>query len=96
MIQSMPLLTVEFSASRTYVDLLDNKFMLLMKKKYLDQNASYIEREWAILLYFKVLLTVERLKGQDIDMEKIIHEQWEIDRPTITRIAEDAISEITQ
>lgn len=96
MIQSMPLLTLESSGVRTYVDLLENKFMLLMKRKYLDKNASYIEREGALLLYFKVLITVERLKGQDIDMEKIINEQWEIDRPTISRIAEDAISEIAK
>ena len=93
-IQSMPLVTVKTSANRTYVDILENKFMMLMKRKYLDQNASYAEREGAILLYFRTLLTNERLKGEEVDMDELIRYAGEIDRPTIIRMAEDAISEI--
>ena len=94
MIQSMPLVTVKSSDKRTYVDTLENKFMMLMKRKYLNQEVSYADREAAILLYFRVMLTFERLKGEDVDIEQLINKQWEIDRPTIMRIAEDAISEI--
>jgi hypothetical protein len=94
LIQSMPLVTVKSSNKRTYVDILENKFMMHMKRKYLNQDASYVEREGAILLYFRTMLTFERLKGEDVDMEELINRRWEIDRPTIMRIAEDAIAEI--
>ena len=70
------------------------QFMLLMRKTYLDSGKNLLERESALLLYFRTLLTVERLKGEEVDLQSIINEQWLIDRPTITRIAEDAISEI--
>lgn len=94
LIQSMPLVTVKSGGKRTYVDTLENKFMMLMKRKFLNQDASYEDREAAILLYFRTMLTFERLKGEDVDMDELINRRWEIDRPTIMRIAEDAISKI--
>ncbi|OLS25248.1 MAG: hypothetical protein HeimC2_19240 [Candidatus Heimdallarchaeota archaeon LC_2] len=94
LIQSMPQLIVKKMGKRTYVDSLDNKFTIHMKKTFLNQAKSYEERESALLLYFKALLTFERIRGEYIDIESIVNENWKIDRPTIVRIAEEALSEI--
>ncbi|MHA2030510.1 MAG: hypothetical protein ACXAB7_09740 [Candidatus Kariarchaeaceae archaeon] len=91
-IQSMPLLIVKKMGKRTYVDTIENKFMILMKKHFLDKNRDLIERESAVLLYFRSLLTIEKLKGKEVTIEELVDSNWNIDRPTIKRIAEDALS----
>ena len=91
-IQSMPLLIVKEIGKRTYVDTLENKFMMLMKKHFLDENRDLIERESALLLYFKSMLVNEKLKGKDVTIEELIESSLNIDRPTIKRIAENALS----
>jgi hypothetical protein len=95
-IQSMPRLEMSKKGRRTYLSTLENKFMLLVKKIYLDQKKSYQYRESALLLYFKGLLALERLKGDPMDIGTIVNESWIIDRPTIVRIAEEAFSELNE
>ncbi|MHA2253759.1 MAG: hypothetical protein ACXAD7_25590 [Candidatus Kariarchaeaceae archaeon] len=91
-IQSMPLLMTKKKGKRTYLDTIENKFMLLMKKQFLDKNRDLIERESALLLYFKSLLVNEKLKGKDVTIEELIESSVNIDRPTIKRIVEEALS----
>lgn len=93
-IQSMPYLTITKERTRTYVGTLENKFMLLMRKNFLDQKRDIVERESAVLLYFKILLNHEKLRGEDISIEEIIAENWMLDRPTIRRIAKDAVNQL--
>lgn len=60
-----------------------------MKKISQDPTKEYDERMSATLLYFRTSLLMERLLGETIDVDKIIQESWEIDRPTIVKIAEE-------
>ncbi|MCE7734671.1 MAG: hypothetical protein GPJ54_07335 [Candidatus Heimdallarchaeota archaeon] len=94
MIQSNPRLTLVKKGKRTYLDLKDNKFTMHMRKIFQNQQKNYEERESALLLYFKAMLTLERIAGEPIDMESIVNEGWKIDRPTIVRIAEEALLDI--
>lgn len=69
--------------------------MLHMKKIYFNQGKSEQDCESAILLYFKGLLAMERLTGEEVDIELLINQNWEISRPTIKRIASDAMKELS-
>lgn len=93
-IQSMPKLFVKKKGTRTYLSSIENKFMLHMKKIYQNPEKLEQDRESAILLYFKTLLAMERLTGEQVDIESIVNESWKIDRPTIVRLAEEALSKL--
>lgn len=93
MIQSMPRLKVLKKGKRTYLDSLDNKFTMHMRKIFQNQDKNYEDRKSAINLYLNAIMAIERVRGESIDMESIINENWKIDRPTIVRIAEEALSE---
>jgi hypothetical protein len=93
-IQQQPLLEVTRTGTRTYVDIRENRFMLLMKRRFLNVELSSTERESALLLYFRSLITEERLKGEEIDLQTLVDSQWTIDRPTVVRIAEEVLEEL--
>ena len=95
-IQSRPRLTVKSVGSRTYLHSLDNKFTMHMRRIFQNQDKNYEDRKSALLLYFNATLLMERLQGDHITVDSIIKESWEIDRPTIVRIAEEALLEINE
>lgn len=93
-IQSKPQILVRREKKRTNISLIENKFMLHMKKLYMNSSMNDLDREGALLLYYKSMLNLEKAKAQDVSIENLIEENWKIDRPTIKRIAEDAYMEL--
>lgn len=94
-IQAQPLLLSSNQGKRTYVDVLENKFMLLMKKQFLNPSLSYITRESALLLYFNALLTTEKTRENLPTIDEVVKQNLQLDRPTIRKLAEDALSELS-
>ena len=70
--------------------------MMLMKSRINDTNASYNERGGAIVLYFKVMVKTERLKGKKYDLQILLDDLQEMKRPIISKIVGEAISELSK
>ena len=88
-IQQMPKLVIKKEAKKTYVDVLDSKFMVSLKNRMYDPELNYEERSSAALMYLKILINIERSKGEEINWKELITDPWEISRPTIIRLAEE-------
>ena len=93
-IQRAPLIHVQKSGRKTIVEPLENGFLQMMRRKYLDPNAVFVEREAAILLYLRALSTMERTTGEPIDLETVLLQNLEMDRPIITKVAKEAIERL--
>ena len=93
-IQSSPRLHLMKKGNRKYISQRDNGFSLYMKRIFLDPSRKYDERKNALLLYFNAIIALEKLNEEVIDIERIIEESWELDRPTIIKMREEALADL--
>ena len=95
-IQSSPRITLVQKGKRKYIDQHDNKFTLYMKRIFLNPSKDYEERKSALLLYFHALIALEKMKADYVDIEGIIKESWELDKPTIVRMTDKALTDLNE
>ena len=65
-IQSQPRIRVTKMGSHTYIERLENRYLIMMRKRILDSNLSLKERTDAIHDYINALLTLERIDDMRI------------------------------
>jgi len=94
MIQNSPRLRVVSEGKRTYVSIYDSKFMSSLKRKFYDPDRNFIDRAAAITIYLKILINTEKSKSKEINWREFVEDQWQISRPTVIKIGEEAMLEI--
>ena len=65
-IQSQPRIRVTKMGSQTYIERLENKYLIMMRKRILDSNLTLKERTNAMNDYINALLTLEKIEDMRI------------------------------
>ena len=87
-IQNMPRVEVGKKGKTTIVRSVDNNFMLHLRNRMYNTGLSYEEREAAAAMYIKILINIEKGRGDEIDWKSLINDPWKISRPTIVQLVE--------
>jgi hypothetical protein len=91
-IQSMPRVSVYSEGRKTFVEIIENKFLIYLRQRIYNQTLSYEERQAAAAMYVKVMVNEEKVRGEDIDWKSLIDDPWEISRPRIIQLVEEGKS----
>jgi len=60
-IQSQPRIRITKMRSQTYIERLENKYLIMMRKRILDSNLTLQERTDSMNDYINALLTLEKI-----------------------------------
>ncbi|RMG42298.1 MAG: hypothetical protein D6732_01260 [Methanobacteriota archaeon] len=73
-IQNQPRIRVMKEGKRTWVELLENRHMVMMRKRAFNSMIPIDKRIGSLVSYIMILANLEKIKGEEIDVEAIIQE----------------------
>lgn len=87
-IQNQPRIRVIKEGKRTWVEVMENKYMVMMRKRAFNPDIPLDERIGSLVTYIRTLANLEKVKGEEIDLNAIIQENLVGKPPDISQITE--------